>query len=130
MEFRIDKNAKYTKTHEWVRVEGDLAVIGVSDYAQHQLSDVVYVELPEVGDEVSKGEGFGTSESVKAAEELYSPVSGAVVEINEEITDNPALINEDPFGQGWMIKIKPSNGPELAELMDAQTYAAYLAELS
>jgi glycine cleavage system H protein len=128
MSYKYDPKARYAKSHEWVRLEGDTAVIGVSDYAQHLLSDVVYVELPEVGDTVTKGESFGTVESVKAAEDAYAPISGEVVEVNSDLEDNPQWVNEDPYGKAWMIKVAPSNLSELDELMDAAAYEAFVRE--
>lgn len=127
-EVKVDPQAKYAKSHEWVRMEGEIAVIGVSDYAQHLLSDVVYVELPEVGDTVTKGESFGTVESVKAAEDAYAPISGEVVEVNTELEDNPEWVNEDPYGKAWMLKVTPSDLSELDDLMDASAYEAYVRE--
>ncbi|MHB9130198.1 MAG: glycine cleavage system protein GcvH [Armatimonadota bacterium] len=126
---KIDPQARYAKSHEWVRVEGDTAVVGVSDYAQHQLSDVVYVELPEVGGEVKQGEELGATESVKATEDVYAPVSGTVTEINTELTDHPEWVNADPYGQGWLVKMTITNPAELDTLMDAAAYEAYLATL-
>ena len=128
MSYRFDPQAKYAKSHEWVRMEGPVAVIGVSDYAQHLLSDVVYVDLPEVGDAVTQGESLGTVESVKAAEDAYSPLSGEVVEINSSLEDSPEWVNADPYGKAWLIKVKPNNLGELAELMDAAAYEKYVAE--
>ncbi len=127
-EVKVDPQAKYAKSHEWVRMEGEVAVIGVSDYAQHLLSDVVYVELPEVGDTVTKGESFGTVESVKAAEDAYAPISGEVVEVNVALEDSPEWVNEDPYGKAWMIKVAPSDLSELDDLMDASAYEAYVQE--
>ena len=129
MNYRVDAKAKYAKSHEWARLEGEFAVIGVSDYAQHLLSDVVYVELPEVGDAVTKGESFGTVESVKAAEDAYAPVSGEVVEVNTELENNPEWVNEDPYGKAWLMKIAPSDPNELAGLMDAESYGHYVDDL-
>jgi glycine cleavage system H protein len=103
-------------------------VIGVSDYAQHLLSDVVYVELPEVGDTLTKGESLGTVESVKAAEDAYAPVSGEVVEVNAELEDNPEWVNEHPYGKAWLVKVTPSDLGELNDLMDVATYEKYVAE--
>ena len=128
MSYKFDSKAKYAKSHEWVRVEGDVVVIGVSDYAQHLLSDVVYVELPEVGDTLTKGESLGTVESVKAAEDAYAPVSGEVVEVNAELEDNPEWVNEHPYGKAWLVKVNPSNLGELEDLMDVATYEKYVAE--
>lgn len=112
---------KYAESHEWVKVEGDIALVGISDYAQHALGNIVYVDLPEVGDEVSAGEEFGAVESVKAASDLYSPVSGEVVEVNEELEDTPEAINGDAFGT-WIIKVKMSDPSELDSLLDAAAY--------
>jgi len=128
MSYKVDPQAKYAKTHEWVRMEGDIAVIGVSDYAQHLLSDIVYVELPEVGDEMTKGESLGTIESVKAAEDAYAPLSGEVLEVNVDLEDSPEWVNEDPFGKAWLIRIQPSDLSELDDLMDADAYEAFVAE--
>ncbi len=113
---------KYLESHEWAKQEGDLIVIGVSDYAQNQLGDVVFVELPVVGKEAQAGKAFGVVESVKAASDLNSPVSGKIVAINENLASDPALVNQDAFGGGWMIKVKPSNSAELGKLLDAATY--------
>jgi glycine cleavage system H protein len=128
MSYKVDANARYAKSHEWARMEGQVAVIGISDYAQHLLSDIVYVELPDVGDTLTKGESFGTVESVKAAEDTYAPISGSVVEVNADLEANPEWINEDPFGKAWLVKVAPTNRDELAELMDAKAYEAYVAE--
>lgn len=128
MSYRYDATAKYAKSHEWVRLQGNVAVVGVSDYAQHLLSDVVYVDLPEVGDGVTRGESLGTVESVKAAEDAYSPISGEVIAINTELEDHPEWINEDPYGKAWLIKVKASDAGELEDLMDAGTYEAYVIE--
>ncbi len=128
MAHKFDPQVKYAKSHEWVRMEGDVAVIGVSDYAQHLLSDVVYVELPEVGDTLTKGESLGTVESVKAAEDAYAPVSGEVIEVNTELEDNPEWINEDPYGKAWLVKVTPSDASELDDLMDVTVYEKYVAE--
>jgi len=125
---KTDPQAKYARSHEWVRMEGEVAVIGVSDYAQHLLSDVVYVELPEAGDTITKGESFATVESVKAAEDAYAPISGEVVEVNTELEDNPEWVNVDPYGKAWMIKVAPSDLSELDDLMDASAYGAYVQE--
>lgn len=115
-------DCKYTQSHEWARPEGDVVVIGVSDYAQTQLGDVVFVELPAVGKDVAAGKAFGVVESVKAASDLNSPISGTVVAINDALANDPALVNKDAFGGGWMIKVKPSNRAELDQLLDAATY--------
>ena len=120
MEF--DPTCRYLETHEWIRVEGGEAVIGISDYAQSELNDVVYVELPEVGDVLDRGEEFGSVESVKAASELYMPASGEVIAINERLEDEPELVNEEPFGAGWMVRIRLANPDELEDLLDVEAY--------
>ncbi|MCP5425918.1 MAG: glycine cleavage system protein GcvH [Gammaproteobacteria bacterium] len=122
---------KYTEDHEWLRLEsGDTAVVGITHHAQEQLGDLVYVELPTVGSEVSQGVDSGTIESVKAASELKAPASGTVVEINEALVDDPGLANKDPTGEGWFIKIKLSNPSELEALMDQAAYDKLLEELN
>jgi glycine cleavage system H protein len=115
----------YAKSDEWVRIEGEIATIGISDYAQDALNDIVYVELPSVGDSFKKGDSFGSVESVKAASDLYAPVSGTVTEVNSELEDSPELINSDPYGKGWIIKLKLDGAPDLSDLMDADAYIAY-----
>jgi len=122
------KELKYDREHEWVRLDGDVATIGISDFAQDQLGEVVYVDLPSVGDVVSTGESFGEVESVKSVSELFSPVSGEIVEVNSELDDAPELVNNDSYGDGWMIKVKVDNLSEVDALMDADSYEAYLAE--
>ena len=117
----VKNDRKYAESHEWVLIEGEIATIGISDYAQHALGDIVYVDMPEVGDEVTAGEEFGAVESVKAASDLYSPVSGEVVEINEELEDNPGAINADAFGT-WIMKVKMSDPSEVDALLDAAAY--------
>ena len=121
----FDKNVKYQESHEWARQEGDLVVVGISDYAQDSLGDVVYVELPEVGSTKKKGDPFGVVESVKAASDVYMPVGGEIVEINGELDDNPATVNESPFDAGWLMKVKPSDPSELENLMSADQYEEY-----
>jgi len=113
---------RYTEDHEWIRAEGDVAVVGITDYAQEQLGDVVYVELPEVGRTVKKGDEAAVVESVKAASEIYAPVSGTITARNEALTDNPELINTDPYGEGWLVEIEPSGEVDLDELLDALAY--------
>ena len=125
---KFDPTCRYMESHEWVRVEGDEGVIGISDYAQSELNDVVYVELPEVGDALKKGEEFGTVESVKAASEMYTPVSGEVIAVNKELEDSPELVNQDPFGVGWMIRLRLMAPGELEELLDAEAYRATVEE--
>lgn len=119
---------KYTKEHEWARVENDSVVIGVTDYAQESLGEVVYVELPEEGAEVVMGEAFGVIESTKAVSDLYSPVTGTVTEVNDTLLDNPELINEDPYEDGWIVRIAMSDESELGKLMDAAQYASFIEE--
>ena len=118
---KVLDDRRYADSHEWVKLEGDIATVGISDYAQHALGNIVYVDMPEVGDEVTQGDDFGAVESVKAASDLISPVSGEVVEINEELEDKPELINEDAF-KNWIIKVKVSDPSELDNLMDAEAY--------
>ena len=126
---KFDPNCKYDQEHEWVRVEGDEAVIGISDYAQDQLSDVVYVELPEVGDTFDKGDIFAVVESVKAASDVYMPVSGDILEINEALEDSPELVNEDPFGEAWFVRVAMAAPGELDELMDVDEYKEFVEGL-
>lgn len=113
---------KYTEEHEWVLIEDDIATIGITDFAQEQLGDVVFVELPDVGDELEAGKTFGVVESVKAVSDVYAPISGEVVEINDELPEEPELINNSPYEDGWMVKIRLSNPEEVDELMDASVY--------
>jgi glycine cleavage system H protein len=117
---------RYTKEHEWVKVDGDTATVGISPYAQEQLGDVVFVELPEVGKKVEKGKEMAVVESVKAASEVYAPISGEVAEVNNALTDAPATVNEDALGKGWFVKIKLANKGELDGLMDEAAYKAYV----
>ena len=116
----------YSESHEWVKVEGNIAIVGITDYAQHALGSIVYVDMPEVDDEVAKEEDFGAVESTKAASDLISPVSGTVVEINEALEDNPELINENAF-ENWIMKVEMSDAAELEGLMDAAAYEAFCA---
>ena len=124
-DLKTPDNLKYSKTDEWVRVEGDTATVGLTDYAQDALNDIVYVELPSVGDSFSKDDSFGTVESVKAASDLHLPVGGSVTEINNALEDEPELMNSDPYGAGWIVKIKLSSVSELDSLMGAKAYAEY-----
>lgn len=117
---------RYAKSHEYVHLEGDTATIGITDYAQKELGDVVFVELPQVGSQLEQGDELGSIESVKAVSELFSPVSGEVVEVNELLADKPDLVNTDPYGDGWMIRIKVSAADELDELMTAEEYEEYV----
>jgi len=121
------KDCRYTKDHEWVKIDGDRGTVGITDYAQKQLGDVVFVELPEAGTKVESGKRFGTVESVKAVSELYSPVSGEVVESHADLVQKPETLNADPYGEGWMIVVKIQDPAALSGLMDAAQYAAYVA---
>ncbi len=118
----VPENLKYTSDHEWAKIDGDVAVIGITDYAQGELGDVVFVELPEAGSKVAKGDTFGTIEAVKAVADLFAPLSGEVLEINEKLENEPETVNKDPYGNGWMIKVKLENPDELNDLLDAQKY--------
>jgi len=119
---------RYTREHEWARKKGKNVVVGITEYAQDQLGDVVYLELPDVGDEVKKGDSFGVVESTKAVSELFSPVTGKVVEVNDPLKDSPETVNEDPYEEGWMVVIEPADPGELDALMDAKGYQAFLEE--
>jgi glycine cleavage system H protein len=125
MKFPAD--VKYTKDHEWVRVEGSTGTVGITEYAQGELGDVVFVELPAVGKKFAQGESFGTVEAVKAVSDLFSPISGAVLDVNKRIQDSPELVNKESFGDGWMIKISIDNPAELDALMDADAYKKLVA---
>lgn len=116
----IPKELKYTESHEWVRIEGDEAVVGITHFAQEQLGDLTYVEVPEVGDEFEAGDEMGSVESVKAASEIYAPVSGEIVAVNEALEDAPESVNQDPYGEGWMVRFKLSSEPE--DLLSADEY--------
>jgi glycine cleavage system H protein len=126
MEFPED--LKYSKEHEWVLVEGNVATVGITDFAQDQLGDIVFVELPAVGDKVSKEDAFGVVESVKAVSDVYAPISGTVLEVNDDLPENPEMVNEDAYGDGWMLKIEMSDPDELQDLMTAAEYEEYIAE--
>jgi glycine cleavage system H protein len=119
---KIPENLKYTKDHEWIRVEGDFGWVGVTDYAQGELGDVVFVELPAVGTKLAQGKSFGTIEAVKAVSDLYAPVAGEVVELNKTIQDTPEIVNRDPYGEGWMVKIKIANKADVNALLDTAAY--------
>ncbi|VFQ46078.1 glycine cleavage system protein GcvH [Desulfoluna butyratoxydans] len=118
----LPEDVKYATDHEWTRTEGDEVVIGITDYAQDQLGDIVFVELPQVGDSFDKGEEFGTVESVKAVSELYMPIGGEIVAVNEALEDDPALVNGEPYGQGWLIRVKPADLSEVEALLDKAAY--------
>lgn len=119
-------NLKYTKDHEWIRVDGDVAVVGITDFAQGELGDIVFVEIETVGETLEGGETFGTVEAVKTVSDLFMPVGGEVVELNSALEDTPELINKDPYGEGWMIKIRITDPGELDQLMDAAAYQTML----
>jgi glycine cleavage system H protein len=129
MEYRFDEKARYSKTHEWVRVEGGEAVIGISDYAQNKLSDVVFVELPAAGKELRAGSACMVIESVKAAEEVFAPVSGAVIARNGKLEKAPELVNKDPFGDGWLVKVTLADPREVDSLMDTKAYRKFVETL-
>jgi len=126
MEF--PERLKYSKEHEWVLVEDKVAIIGITEFAQHELGDVVYVELPEVGEKVVKDDPFGAVESVKAVSDVFAPVGGTVVEINDTLPESPETINDDPYGDGWMIKVEMTDKDDLKDLMSAEEYAEYIEQ--
>ena len=123
----IPQGLKYSKEHEWVSTEDTVATIGITDHAQDQLGEIVYIELPAVGDKVSKDDPFGVVESVKAVSDIYAPVTGTVIEINEDLPESPETVNEDPYGDGWLIKVKITDMTDLEELLDADEYKELLA---
>jgi len=125
---KLDSKARYAESHEWARREGGEIVCGITDHAQESLSDIVYVELPEVGDAFDRGDEFGVVESVKAASDVYMPLGGEITAVNEELEETPELVNQDPYGEGWMIRFIPSDLAEFSDLMDAETYEAFVAE--
>ena len=126
MSSQVPPDLKYAKSHEWVRVAGDLATVGITDHAQHELTDVVFLELPAVGRTVKAGEACAVVESVKTASDIYSPVSGEIVAVNQKVSDTPALVNDQPFGDGWFYQIKLSQPGEVAALLDAAAYRAQI----
>ncbi len=123
----IQENLHYSKDHEWISVDGDTATVGITDYAQHALGDVVYVELPKVGDSLEAHEAFGSVESVKAVSEVFTPIAGEVVEVNDGLNDTPESVNGDPYGEAWMIKIKMTNTGDADKMMSAAEYEEYLS---
>jgi glycine cleavage system H protein len=123
----IPAGLKYSKEHEWVATEDSVATVGITDFAQDQLGEIVYVELPAIGDKISKDDPFGVVESVKAVSDIYAPISGTVVEVNSEIPESPEMINEDPYGDGWLIKVQVSDDAELDDLMDNEEYEELIA---
>jgi glycine cleavage system H protein len=126
MAVTIPSDLKYARSDEWVRLEGGTATVGITDFAQGELNDIVFVELPETGAQVTRGQAFGVVESVKAASDIYAPVSGTVAEVNTALQDQPELINHDPYGRGWIATIRVGDASELDAMMDSQAYAAYL----
>lgn len=127
---KFDDSVRYQESHEWARLDGDIMTVGISDYAQDELGDVVFVELPEIGASMKKGDAFGVVESVKAASDLYMPAAGQVVEINEALKDTPEKVNEDPFGDGWIIKVKVSEPGSIESLMDSEAYKTFTEGLN
>ncbi len=125
---QVPANLKYTKEHEWVRLEGNRAYVGITDFAQHELGDIVFVEIPEVGAELTAGETFGTVESVKTVSDLYAPVSGKVVEVNQDLLDHPELVNTAPYSEGWMVLVEMAAAEDVNDLMDADAYTSHLGE--
>jgi glycine cleavage system H protein len=121
----VPENLKYTKDHEWLKLEGDSALVGVTDYAQHELGDIVFIEVETVGETLGKGEAFGTIEAVKTVSDMYMPVGGEVVAFNEELTSKPETVNKDPYEAGWIVKIRITDPAEVAELLDAAAYRAH-----
>jgi glycine cleavage system H protein len=121
-QMNIPENLKYTKDHEWIKVDGELAIVGITDYAQGELGDIVFVEIETVGEHIDKGEVFGTIEAVKTVSDLFMPASGEVMELNENLNNAPELVNKDPFGEGWLIKIKLDNIDQLDQLLSAVEY--------
>jgi glycine cleavage system H protein len=125
---KVNPDAHYAKNHEWARKDGEKVVCGISDHAQESLSDIVYVELPDEGDVLDRGDVFGVVESVKAASDVYMPMGGEITGVNEKLEDEPELVNEDPYGEGWMIRFVPSDPTEFDDLMDADEYESFIAE--
>lgn len=122
----VPDNLKYTKDHEWLKVDGDTALVGVTDYAQHELGDIVFIEVETVGETLAKGDSFGTIEAVKTVSDMYMPVSGEVLEFNEELTTRPETVNKDPYEAGWIVKIRLTDAAEVSELLDAAAYKAQI----
>ena len=124
----IPQNLRYTSEHEWIRIEGDMAYVGITDYAQEQLGDIVFVDIPTVGESLQGGDTFGTIEVVKTVSDLFLPVAGEVTEQNENLEEHPELVNTDPYGEGWLIKLKPANPQEADGLLDAEAYKKLINE--
>jgi glycine cleavage system H protein len=125
----IPENLRYSKDHEWVKVEGETAAIGITDYAQHALGDVVYIDMPRVGDKLGAHEAFGSVESVKAVSEIFTPIAGEIVEVNDALNDTPEAVNTDPYGEAWMIKIKMDNPGEADGMLSAEEYEEFLSSV-
>lgn len=121
-------NIKYTNEHEWIRLEGDIAYVGITDYAQQQLGDIVFIDVPTEGETLEKGETFGTVEVVKTVSDLFLPIGGEVMEVNPQLEEHPELVNQDPYGEGWIIKLKPTDTAEMDELLDAAAYKEIINE--
>lgn len=128
LDTKVPEGYRYTTKHEWIKIEGDTAIFGITDFAQYALGDIVFVDLPKIGRSVKQGESFGTIESVKAAEDIYAPLSGEIIEINTSLNSNPALVNEDAYS-AWIIKIKNFHSTELSSLMDSTVYKTFLSKL-
>jgi len=129
-EYIVPENLYYTKEHEWLRVQGDTAIMGITDYAQKSLHEIVFVDLPEIGRKVKQMESIGTVESVKAVSEIYTPISGEIIEVNTELNEKPELVNQDPYGRGWIAKIQPEKlDEEIKNLLDPEKYREYLKAL-
>lgn len=126
----IPEDLKYSKDHEWIKVDGEIAIVGITDFAQDQLSDIVYVDVDTVDEEIAKNEVFGSVEAVKTVSDLFMPISGTIEAFNDKLDDQPELINEDPFGEGWIVKIKFNNTEELKDLLDAEAYKTLTEEAS
>lgn len=124
----IPQNLRYTSEHEWIRIEGDMAYVGITDYAQEQLGDIVFVDIPTVGESLQGGDTFGTIEVVKTVSDLFLPIAGEVTEQNENLEEHPELVNTDPYGEGWLIKLKPANPQEADGLLDAEAYKKLINE--
>ncbi len=122
----IPQDLKYTKDHEWIRMDGDIAIVGITDYAQQQLGDIVFVDIQTVGETLDENEAFGTIEVVKTISDLFLPVAGEVLEVNVAVEDNPELVNKDPYADGWLIKLKPTNASDIDNLLDADAYKALI----
>jgi glycine cleavage system H protein len=125
---KFPENLKYSEDHEWVKIDGNIATIGITEFAQSELGDVVFIELPEVDDEINEGEPFGTIEAVKTVSDMLSPLSGKVMEVNESLNDKPETINSDPYGKGWIVKIELSNENEIDELMNSKSYREFVGK--